>query len=116
MGFLDKAKKMAEQAQAKLDDAQGKFNEQQRSHGAAQDGAPVVQYDANGRPINVADSTESVAAEAQTPSAAEAQPPTEPVAPAPAQPAAPTTQPPAAASPSDEHAPPTITSGDPLAG
>ena len=29
MGFMDKAKKMAEQAQAKLDEAQKQFNEKQ---------------------------------------------------------------------------------------
>jgi len=49
MGFLDKAKKMAEQAQAKLDEAQQQFNSSQP--GGAQGGAPAVEYDKHGRPI-----------------------------------------------------------------
>ncbi len=48
MGFLDKAKKMAEQAQAKLDEAQQQFNS---SPGGQQGGGPVVEYDKHGRPI-----------------------------------------------------------------
>ena len=48
MGFMDKAKKMAEQAQAKLDDAQKQFNSgQQQGQGAG----PAVEYDKHGRPI-----------------------------------------------------------------
>src|SRR5829696_8169214 len=48
MGFMDKAKKMAEQAQAKLDEAQKQFNEgQQRGESTG----PAVEYDAHGRPI-----------------------------------------------------------------
>jgi hypothetical protein len=49
MGFMDKAKKMAEQAQAKLDDAQKQFNSGQQSGMSA--GAPAVEYDKHGRPI-----------------------------------------------------------------
>jgi hypothetical protein len=49
MGFMDKAKKMAEQAQAKLEEAQKQFNEgQSQSHTS---GAPPVEYDQHGRPI-----------------------------------------------------------------
>ncbi|HYI19444.1 MAG TPA: hypothetical protein VD836_12090 [Solirubrobacteraceae bacterium] len=48
MGFLDKAKKMAEQAQAKLDEAQQQFNS---SPGGQPGGGPVVEYDKHGRPI-----------------------------------------------------------------
>ena len=48
MGFMDKAKKMAEQAQAKLDDAQKQFNSGQQQ---GQDAGPVVEYDKHGRPI-----------------------------------------------------------------
>jgi formin 2/WAS/WASL-interacting protein len=48
MGFLDKAKKMAEQAQAKLDEAQEQFNSSQQS---GQPSGPVVEYDKHGRPI-----------------------------------------------------------------
>jgi hypothetical protein len=47
MGFMDKAKKMAEQAQAKLDDAQKQFN----SPPSGQTSGPVVEYDEHGRPI-----------------------------------------------------------------
>ena len=48
MGFMDKAKKMAEQAQAKLDEAQKQFNSgQQQGSGAG----PAVEYDKHGRPI-----------------------------------------------------------------
>ena len=50
MGFLDKAKKLAEQAQDKLDDAQKQFNERQGSSGGAP-GAPPVEYDQHGRPV-----------------------------------------------------------------
>src|SRR5918995_1420935 len=48
MGFLDKAKKMAEQAQAKLDEAQQQFNSTQS--GGAQTGGPLVGDDKHGRP------------------------------------------------------------------
>src|SRR5215216_3179163 len=48
MGLLDKAKKMAEQAQAKLDEAQKQFNPGERS---AEPSGAVVQYDEHGRPI-----------------------------------------------------------------
>ena len=50
MGFLDKAKKMAEQAQAKLDEVQTQFNDGQGGSGAAGDG-PAVEYDKHGRPV-----------------------------------------------------------------
>jgi hypothetical protein len=46
---LDKAKKMAEQAQAKLDEAQQQFNSSQQA-GQSTSG-PVVEYDKHGRPI-----------------------------------------------------------------
>ena len=48
MGFMDKAKKMAEQAQSKLDEAQKQFNAGQ---GQGQQSGPVVEYDKHGRPI-----------------------------------------------------------------
>jgi hypothetical protein len=50
MGFMDKAKKMAEQAQAKLDEAQKQFNAGQQP-GQPQPG-PAVEYDQHGRPIS----------------------------------------------------------------
>ena len=46
MGFMDKAKKLAEQAQDKLDEVQKQFNEGQQ--GTSQ--APPVEYDQHGRP------------------------------------------------------------------
>ena len=49
MGFLDKAKKMAEQAQAKLDEAQKHFNDSQREGSGPQ--VPATEYDEHGRPI-----------------------------------------------------------------
>ena len=49
MGFLDKAKKMAEQAQAKLDEAQKQFNPSQG--GGASSSGPAVEYDEHGRPV-----------------------------------------------------------------
>ena len=49
MGFLDKAKQMAEQAQAKLEETQKQFNASQQS-GTAPSG-PAVEYDKHGRPI-----------------------------------------------------------------
>ena len=52
MGFMDKAKKMAEQAQQKLDEVQKDFNAKQGSSGAgASGGAPAVDYDQHGRPM-----------------------------------------------------------------
>jgi hypothetical protein len=68
MGFMDKAKKLAEQAQEKLDDAQKNFNKSD----APQEGEGA-RFDEHGRPI-------------QTP-AAETPPPA--AAPAPDAPAAP---------------------------
>jgi hypothetical protein len=49
MGFMDKAKKLAEQAQAKMDEVQGQFNERQQQ-GAGGPGGPAVEYDQHGRP------------------------------------------------------------------
>jgi len=50
MGFLDKAKKLAEQAQAKLDEAQKQFNQGQSSGGTPP--GQAVEYDQHGRPIS----------------------------------------------------------------
>ena len=52
MGFMDKAKKMAEQAQQKIEEVQKDFNEKQGSGGGATGGGPApVQYDQHGRPM-----------------------------------------------------------------
>ena len=88
MGFMDKAKKLAEQAQEKLDEVQQQFNE---SQGSSPSQGPPVDYDQHGRPVQ-----------------------TEPAAPPapPASPAPPADQP----ERTDEYAPPKLTGGDPLAG
>jgi hypothetical protein len=52
MGFMDKAKKMAEQAQEKLDEVQGQFNQGQQ--GGQQQPQQAVRYDEHGRPIEEA--------------------------------------------------------------
>jgi hypothetical protein len=111
MGFMDKAKKMAEQAQAKLDEAQKQFNQGQGSGGGQAGGAPPVQYDQHGRPI------------AQAAPPAGATPPhgdplggapasAPPAPPAPAAPPAPPAPPAAAVPAAGEPAP----HGDPLGG
>jgi len=48
MGFMDKAKKLAEQAQEKLDEAQKQFNSGGSTAGAQGEN---VRYDEHGRPI-----------------------------------------------------------------
>jgi hypothetical protein len=73
MGFMDKAKKLAEQAQEKLDETQKNFNQKQSQQ--PQQGG--VRYDEHGRPI-----------QEETPAAATAPPSaTPPAAPAPDAPA-----------------------------
>jgi hypothetical protein len=92
---------MAEQAQTKLDEVQKNFNEGQGS--GQQQGAPPVEYDKHGRPVNSA----ADAAPAPQPSAP---PPGDPLAdPAPA--ATTPTTPATPASPSPE---PAKAEGDPL--
>jgi hypothetical protein len=100
MGFMDKAKKLAEQAQEKLDEVQKQFNE---SQGSSQPEQAPVDYDQHGRPVR--------AEPAPPPAEAETPPHGDPVA-------APPPAPPAADEPErkDEYAPPKLTGGDPLAG
>ena len=50
MGFMDKAKKMAEQAQAKIDEVQQGLHERQQGAGGEQAGGQAVEYDKHGRP------------------------------------------------------------------
>jgi hypothetical protein len=142
MGFMDKAKKMAEQAQAKLDEAQNKFNTGQG--GQQPSGAPPVEYDEHGRPIPPAPVTPDAAAPAPPaaapdPAAPPAEtpgvPPTEPSQPpapeagptpdpaAPPTPGAAPTAPPTPPGPGEPEdrnrpstEPPKLSSGDPLAG
>ena len=49
MGFMDKAKKLAEQAQEKLDEVQGQVNKSSQGGGEAQ--RTSARYDQHGRPI-----------------------------------------------------------------
>jgi hypothetical protein len=82
MGFMDKAKKLAEQAQEKLDEAQKNFNKSDSPQSEPQGDA--VKYDEHGRPIQDA-----------PPAGDTAPPPAEPAAPA----ADPTQEQPAADAP-----------------
>ena len=52
MGFMDKAKKFADQAQTKLDEVQKQFNESQGSGSNPPPSGPVVEYDKHGRPVD----------------------------------------------------------------
>jgi hypothetical protein len=123
MGFLDKAKKMAEQAQSKLDDVQKQFSENQGASSSSQ--GPPVEYDEHGRPIRAEAPAEPAAPPAEPvgpPPAAPTPPHGDPLEgqasePPPPAPAAPTPDP-AAPAPSedDPYAPPKLTGGDPLAG
>ena len=95
MGFMDKAKKLAEQAQQKLDETQKNFNQSKSPESQPQGDA--VRYDEHGRPIQ-----DAPPAGATAPPAAE---PTAPAAPAP-DPTAPLEDAPAADQPSAEDPPP----------
>ena len=50
MGFIDKAKKLAEEAQRKMDETQKRFKDRQQG-GESQPGAGAVRFDEKGRPI-----------------------------------------------------------------
>ena len=96
MGFMDKAKKLAEQAQQKLDEAQEQFNKGGSTSGEPQGGGQ--RFDAHGRPIPQAENPAAVpqappAGEAAPSAAAQEQPPG-PDAPAPQEPADPPPPPP----------------------
>ena len=67
MGFVDKAKKLAEQAQEKLDEAQKNFN---KPDGPQAPAGGDVRYDDHGRPIQ-----EETPAAATEPPAAAPEPP-----------------------------------------
>lgn len=51
MGFLDKAKQAAQQAQQKLEEKQGQFNAKQAEKAGAGAQGPAVTYDKHGQPI-----------------------------------------------------------------
>jgi hypothetical protein len=88
MGFLDKAKQLAEQAQQKLDEAQKNFNQGGSTAGEQPSG---VRYDEHGRPIEDAPPAGTAPPPSGQPPAEAAPPPAEPQAsePAPEPPAAP---------------------------
>jgi hypothetical protein len=127
MGFLDKAKKLAEQAQTKLDEVQGQFNQQQ----AGTSSGPITEYDKHGRPVPPAGGETPEAAGPPPAPPAPPEPPATPGVPPTGSPATPPVEaapsapppPPAPGVPPVEdernfpsHAPPPLTSGDPLAG
>ena len=72
MGFMDKAKKLAEQAQEKLDEAQKNFNKSE----SPETQSSGVRYDDHGRPIQ----QEETPAAATEPPAAEPAPAADPPA------------------------------------
>ena len=61
MGFMDKAKQLAEQAQQKLEETQKQFNDSQAQKAAATAQASDVRYDEHGRPISEPASAPQVA-------------------------------------------------------
>ena len=102
MGFMDKAKKMAEQAQEKLDEVQKQFNESQASPKSQ---GPPVEYDQHGRPVRAEAPAEPAAEPAPPPAEAATPPHGDPVASPPA---------PEPGEPKNEYEPPKLTGGDPL--
>jgi formin 2/WAS/WASL-interacting protein len=124
MGFMDKAKKMAEQAQAKLDEAQKQFNAGQEG-GAAPSGEPAVEYDVHGRPVAQAPPASASPPHGDPVAPTEGAPPPTAVPPVPPTPGVPPTghgdpvMPPPASAEDRNHpsyAPPKLSDGDPLAG
>lgn len=126
MGFLDRAKQIAEQAQDKLDEVQKQFNESQAAKSGGDSGS-AVEYDKHGRPVGQtqpeATAESAVAPDAaadagpMAPSAPEASPPPPPPPAADAPHEGPVTPPAAPPAPSDrDDDPPQVTHGDPLAG
>jgi hypothetical protein len=92
MGFMDKAKKLAEQAQQKLDEAQKNFNQSGSPQAQPDEGG--TRYDEHGRPIQdapPAGATPPPSAQPADPTSPIADPaaPTAPAADTPASPAAP---------------------------
>ena len=105
MGFMDKAKKFADQAQAKIDEVQKQFNEGQSQppsgSNPASSSGPAVEYDQHGRPIaKPADAAHTTATPQQGDPMSEASAPPPPADKAPH----------VAEEPGDSH-----TQGDPLA-
>jgi hypothetical protein len=80
MGFMDKAKKLAEQAQHKLDEAQKNFGQSGSPQSQAGEGG--TRYDEHGRPIQEAPSAGAASEPAppQEPQPGEPPPPAPPPA------------------------------------
>ena len=139
MGFMDKAKKLAEQAQAKLDEAQQQFNTSQGNPGTSGSSGPSVEYDKHGRPVPSTPPPDSATPPhgdplggtpepAPAPAPPQAAPTPDPAAPPQAAPTPDPAAPPQAAPPSPpgpkppedpnrpSHEPPKLSGGDPLAG
>ena len=74
MGFLDKAKQLADQAQSKLDDVQKDFNAKQGGQDAPAGGAPAVEYDQHGRPVPPAPADKSPTIDPNTPTSPDPEP------------------------------------------
>jgi hypothetical protein len=104
VGFMDKAKQLAEQAQQKLDETQKNFNKS----GSPDDGAQgeTVKYDEHGRPIQEAPPAGATAPPAAEPAAPAAEPAAPAAAPTEDQPAADAPTPPPAPSGGDSNATP----------
>jgi hypothetical protein len=119
MGFLDKAKKLAEQAQDKLDEAQKQFNERQGSSGGAP-GGPAVEYDQHGRPVTPPETATPPHGDPLGEQAEPAPPPATPTPDPSAPPAPPVAETPGVPRTQDDDddpdQPPKMSSGDPLAG
>ena len=107
MGFMDKAKKLAEQAKTKLDEVQQQFNESQGSSPQQ----PSVEYDQHGRPIRSEPPPEPPA-----PAAEPAPPPAEAATPPHGDPVSPSEPSAEEDRNNPSYAPPKLTGGDPLAG
>ena len=86
MGFMDKAKKLAEQAQEKLDETQKNFNKGQGGSEGQAGQAGGVKYDEHGRPVG----------QEETPAAATPPPSAAPPSDAPSAPTPPAATPPPA--------------------
>ena len=72
MGFMDKAKKLAEQAQQKLDETQKNFNKSNTPEGQTQEGG--VKYDEHARPVEDAPPAGATVPPAAEPAAPAADP------------------------------------------
>jgi hypothetical protein len=85
MGFMDKAKKLAEQAQQKLDETQKNFNQSKSPE--SQPEGDAVRYDEHGRPIQDAPPAGATVPPAAEPAAPAADEPSADAPPPPPKPA-----------------------------